>query len=168
MIYRVKQFIWGLISLYKKIDYDYIRRYLNKDELLLFDKLKINDKHHSIRVCKDAISFNYNLSESEKVEEIKLGKSALLHDIGKSVLYLSLIDKSLIVVLHKITKGNIRKYKGNKKVNIYYNHPKEGYEILKLKRYDREILEVVRDHHKKVYNKNNKYLDIIACCDNKN
>lgn len=168
MFYRVKQFIWGFTSLFKKVDYDYVKKYLNEEDLLLFDRLKVNDKHHCIRVCKDAISFNANLKENEKVEEIKLGRAALLHDIGKSILHLSLIDKSVIVILDRITKGKIRKYKNNRKINIYYNHPKEGYEILKSKGYSKEILEVVRDHHKKIHSKDNKFLHIISYCDNKN
>lgn len=168
MFYRVKQFIWGFISLYKKVDYDYVKKYLNKEELLLFDKLKVNDKHHCIRVCKDAISFNEKLKEDEKLEEVKLGRAALLHDIGKGILHLSLFDKSIIVILDKITKGKIRRYKNNKKINIYYNHPKEGYEILKSKGYSKEILEVVRDHHKNIHGQDNKFLQIISYCDNKN
>lgn len=168
MFYRVKQFIWGFISLYKKIDYDYISKYLNEEDLLLFNRLKVNDKHHCIRVCKDSINFNSTLNKNEKVEEAKLARAALLHDIGKSVLHLSLIDKSIIVILDRITKGKIRKYKNNRKINIYYNHPKEGYEILKEKGYSEEILEVVRDHHKKTYSKDNKFLHIIAYCDNRN
>ena len=168
MLYRVKQFILGFISLYKKVDYDYVNKYLNEDDLVLFNRLKINDKHHSIRVCKDSINFNNKLEKKEKVDEVKLGRAALLHDLGKSKLYLSLIDKSAIVILDKITKGNIKNYKKNKKINIYYKHPKEGYEILRRKGYSKEILEVVRDHHKKNYNEDNKFLDIIAYCDNKN
>lgn len=168
MFYRVKQFIWGFMSLYKKIDYDYINKYLNEEDLLLFNRLKVNDKHHCVRVCKDAIKFNSTLNKNEKVEEVKLARAALLHDVGKSVLHLSLIDKSIIVILDRITKGKIRKYKNNRKINIYYDHPKEGYEILKEKGYSEEILEVVRDHHKKTYSKDNRFLHIIAYCDNRN
>lgn len=168
MFYRVRQFIWGLFSLYRKVDYDYVKKYLSEEDLVLFDRLKVNDKHHCIRVCNDAINFNSSLKENERVEEVILGKAALLHDVGKSVLHLSLIDKSLIVILDRLTKGKIKKYKKNKRINIYYNHPKEGYEILKSRGYSKEILEVVRDHHKKNYSKDNKFLHIIAYCDNKN
>lgn len=168
MFYRIKQFWWGFVSLYKKIDYEFLKKYLNEEELLLFNKLKINDKHHSIRVCKDAIQFNNSLECNEKLDEIKLGKAALLHDIGKSILHLSLIDKSVIVILNKISKGKIKKYKKNKKVNIYYNHPEEGYKILNERGYSKDILEVIRYHHKKEKNSKNEFLKIVSYCDDRN
>ena len=166
--YRVKQFIWGIESYFKQIDYEYIKTYLNKDEIKMFDKLKKSDKYHCIRVCQDSLRL---VKEKKlKIDEYKLGKAALLHDIGKSEYHLSLIEKSAIVLLDKFSKGNLKKYDNIKQINIYYNHPKIGYEILKSKNYDKELLEVVRYHHvaKKKNLKNNKMIDIVNICDNKN
>lgn len=166
--YRVKQFMWGLESYFKKIDYSFIETYLNKDEIKMFNKLKKSDKYHCIRVCKDSLKL---LKDSNlNIDEKKLGKAALLHDIGKSKYHLSLIEKSLIVLLDKASKGSLKKYNNIKQIDIYYNHPKIGYEILKAHNYDKELLEVVRYHHvaTKINFKNNKMIDIINICDNKN
>lgn len=166
--YRVRQFIWGVESAFKKIDYSYIETYLNKDEINMFNKLKKSDKYHCLRVCKDSLSL---LEDNNiNIDEYKVGKAALLHDIGKSKYHLNLIEKSTIVLLDKFSKGNLKKYDNIKPINIYYNHPKIGYEMLKKQNYDKELLEVVRYHHKDMYKElnGNKIIDIVSICDNKN
>jgi putative nucleotidyltransferase with HDIG domain len=166
-LYRVKQFIWGINSLYKKVDYAYVSQFLNKDEIDIFKKLKNNDQHHCIRVCRD--SLQYNKEYFINLNEYKLGRAALLHDVGKGKLHLSLIEKSIIVILDRITKGKLKKYNKIKQVNIYYNHPKIGFNILKDLGYEDELLEVVKYHHNKgKINCDNKMLQIISLCDDKN
>lgn len=164
-IYRVKQFIWGLGSFLKKIDYDYIEKYLSKDEIKLFEKLSHNDKHHCIRVCKDAIAMSEE--NNINIDKFKLAKVALLHDIGKSDFHLNIIEKSIVVLLDKFTDGKINKYDNIKQINVYYNHPKIGEKILKNYNYDDEFLQVVRGHHSKNKSKNS-FLDIVSKCDDKN
>lgn len=53
MIYRIKQAIWAISSNFKEIDYTYINKYLDKNEIILFNKLKRSEKYHCIRVCYD-------------------------------------------------------------------------------------------------------------------
>ena len=165
-MYRVKQFFWGLLSLYKKTDDKFIAKFLNKDEIEMFKKLKINDQHHCIRVCKEALEVNDSFEL--KIDQYKLGKAALLHDIGKIKLHLNLFEKSIIVILDKLTKGYIRKFDNIKQINIYFNHPKIGYYMLKEKGYSEELLEVVKYHHNKQKLRQNEYLTIIAFCDDRN
>ncbi|MCR1953140.1 MULTISPECIES: HDIG domain-containing metalloprotein [unclassified Clostridium] len=165
-LYRVKQFIWGFTSLFKEIDYKYISEFLNEDEIKIFNKLKHNDKHHCIRVCKDSIKMKYDLDID--IDVYKLGKAALLHDVGKSKKHLSLMEKSVVVLLDKATKGKIKKYDNIKQIDIYYNHPKIGLDILKGFDYDKEFLQVIRYHHNKDKIKENEILNIISRCDDKN
>ncbi|MDV4151694.1 HDIG domain-containing protein [Clostridium sp. AL.422] len=166
--YRIKQFIWGFTSLYKKIDYTYITKFLNEDEIKIFDNLKHNDKHHCIRVCKDSIKMRNELNIN--VDMYQLGRAALLHDVGKGERHLSLIEKSTVVLLDKFTKGKIKKFNNIKQIDVYYNHPKIGQDIL-IKNgfgYDEELLDVVRYHHSVNIKKENKMLNIIKICDDKN
>lgn len=165
-MYRVKQFLWGIKSLYRDIDIEYVKKFLTEDEIKIFKKLKINDQHHCIRVCKDSLEMNRNYELN--IDEYKLGKAALLHDIGKTKFHLNLVEKSIVVILHKLTRGYIKKYKNIKQIDIYYNHPKIGYEILKEKGYSKDILEVVRHHHTKNRMIDNEYLTIISFCDDRN
>lgn len=163
-IYRVKQFIWAITSKFRPIDKKLIDTYLSKDEKKLFNKLRVSDRQHSIRVCNDALK-RY---KQQDIDENKLAKIALLHDIGKISCSLSIIDKSVIVILNKITKGNLKKYKFNKKIDTYYNHPKKSVELLNnINRYDNEFLEAIEKHHYKEIGPN-LYLKIVKECDDNN
>lgn len=166
--YRVKQFIWGFSSLFKEIDYTYVTKFLNEKEINIFNKLKHNDKHHCIRVCKDSIKMRNDLNIN--VDMYTLGRAALLHDVGKSYRHLSLVEKSAVVLLDKATKGRIKRYNNIKQINVYYNHPKIGTDILKSNGFenDKELLQVVRYHHNKIIDENNEILKIIKICDDKN
>lgn len=167
-LYRVKQFVWGFTSLFKKIDNTYLSKFLNEEEIKIFNSLKHNDKHHCIRVCKDSIKMRNDLGIN--IDMYKLGRAALLHDVGKSVKHLSLIEKSTLVLLDKFTDGKIKKYNNIKQINVYYNHPKIGLNILRDNGFekDKELLDVVRYHHSKINNFDNEILKIIKTCDDKN
>lgn len=166
--YRIKQFIWGFTSLFKKVDYTYITKFLNENEIEIFNNLKHNDKHHCIRVCKDSIKMRNDLNIN--IDMYKLGRAALLHDVGKGARHLSLIEKSTVVLLDKFTKGKIRKYNNIKQIEIYYNHPKIGLDILMKNGFenDKELLQIVRYHHSHNIKKENEMLNIIKICDDKN
>lgn len=165
--YRVKQFIWAVNSIFKKVDYDLINEYLNNEEKELFATLKNGDKQHCIRVCKDCIK---EIEESnQNIDKYKLAKAALLHDIGKSEYKLNAIQKSILVLADKATSSKIKKYENIKVIDAYYNHPKKGVKILNsIKSYDKEILEVVSNHHKDDYFTENTMFNIIKHYDNKN
>ena len=166
--YRVKQFIWGFTSLFKEVDYTYINKFLNEEEIKIFNNLKHNDKHHCIRVCKDSIKMRNDLNID--IDMYKLGRAALLHDVGKGEKHLSLIEKSTVVLLDKFTNGKIKKFNNIKQIDVYYNHPKIGREILIKNGFkdDKELLDVVRYHHNVKRVKENTMLNIIKICDDKN
>lgn len=180
MLYRVKQVVWAINSNFKKIDYNYIDKYLDKDEVLLFDKLKHSEKYHCIRVCEDCLRINS--AKKLKMDRVTLGKVALLHDIGKSDYSLDLITKSLLVILHKITKGKLRKLSNFKSIDVYYNHGVKGKNILLEEqskdgmnnKYSKEFLNAIENHHKyiKVNSleslNNNILLRILIEADNMN
>ena len=89
-----------------------------------------------------------------------------MHDIGKGKCPLNVVDKSLLVIFDKVTKGNLKKY-DNEKVKLYYYHPKYSAELLRgIDNYDNDFLEAVANHHNKYEKVNsNKYLNIIKKCD---
>ncbi|MBE6052248.1 MAG: HDIG domain-containing protein [Clostridium sp.] len=162
--YRIKQFLWGVTAWFKPLDEEIINKYLNEDEKKIFLKLSLSEQQHSIRVCKDALKKNAELN----VNRYKMAKIALLHDVGKINGKLNIIEKSVIVILDKLTRGRLRKYDYNKKIDIYYNHPQKSVKILKeINQYDKEFLEAIEKHHYK-YKGNNIYLKIIKECDDNN
>lgn len=157
---RIKQFIKCITAKINEDDIAFIDKYLNEEEKNIINKLAIYDMKHCINVAKD-------IECNVKCEDMDLIKSALLHDIGKIKKKLNPIDKSIIVILNKITKGNLNKYQYmNKKIYIFYNHGEEGYKILKDKGYDDKFLNVIRYHHD--YNKREPWIDIIRKYDDKN
>ncbi|MDD5795256.1 HD domain-containing protein [Clostridium sp. HCP1S3_B4] len=165
---RIKQLIWAITSRYKNIDGDFLKKYLNENELSLFNKLNISEKHHSIRVCKDSIEYINNSSIKNKIDTNKMAKIALLHDIGKINKSLSVFDKCMVVILDKVTKGGLKKFNNNMKIDVYYNHGRMAYELLKnIGNYDKEFLQAVQMHHSKETYKN-IYLQILKEMDDKN
>ncbi|MGL4849496.1 MAG: HD domain-containing protein [Clostridium sp.] len=167
-MYRVKQFIWAIITSFKEVDSAFIEKYLNKDEIELFKKLRVSEQHHSIRVCKDAIKIAKQYREKE-LNKARLCKIALLHDVGKSEYPLNVIDKSIIVILDRLSKGKLRKYCNIKRIDSYYNHAKKSVMLLKkVEGYDNEFLKVIEKHHERLVLEDNIYLKIIKESDDLN
>ena len=81
---------------------------------------------------------------------------------------LNIVEKSVLVILNKVSKGKLKKYNTIKAVDSYYNHAEKGANLLKqFNVYDKEFLDTVRYHH----NNNvvgNKLLEIIRESDNRN
>lgn len=147
---RVKQFYINLTDKMSKDDYKYVKEIISKDEFNLFNKLLKSEQKHSVRIAKcieNAI--DNNLVEDKEIINNKnlLIKAALLHDIGKSRKTINVIDKSIIVILNKLTKGNLRNFKKSKKVQCYYNHSEYSYDILKDINNDEKLLDIIRYHH---------------------
>ncbi|MGH4049742.1 MAG: HD domain-containing protein [Clostridium sp.] len=162
-LYRVKQFYWSLASKINDKDIDLLKMYLDNDELQLFNQLPIYEQKHCINVARDVkLTCNQRGLQSKD-----LTKVALLHDIGKIYNIMNPIEKAVMVIMHKLTSGKIRKYKKNKNVNVYYNHGEIGYNLLKKDGYNDRFLFLVRNHH----NDNimgDIELDVLKESDNRN
>lgn len=163
-LYRVKQFVWAIKSLSEDIDTEYVNKFLNKKERNLFNRLKKIDKQHCIRVSKDAVS----LSKDKNINSNRVAKVALLHDIGKGEYGLNIIEKSILVILHKVSNGGLKRFDNFRAIDSYYNHAAKGANLLKkFNSYDKEFLDTVRYHHdNKIIG--SKLLEIIRESDNRN
>lgn len=165
---RIKQFIRCVAAKITEDDKRLIREYLDKGEVALLYKLPVYDMKHCINVARSIIeNENEEYLIKKGINYKELVKSALLHDIGKSVRPLNPVDKSILVLLSKFTRGSIRKYEGkSKKIYIYFNHGKEGYKLIKGNDYSEEFLSVVRNHHD--YSVSNEWLSILRKHDDMN
>lgn len=157
--YRIKQFYWGITSKITLEDEKFIIKYLNRIELDLFNKLPIYDKVHCIKTAREV--------EQISMKNYTLIKAALLHDIGKTYTKFNLIDKSIMVLLDKITRSKIKRFSKIKKINVYYNHAEIGYNILKKYCYDERFLYFIKNHHNSDIIEDVE-LNILKKCDSKN
>ncbi|WP_186429451.1 HD domain-containing protein [Clostridium sp. BSD9I1] len=164
--HRIKQFYLSITDKINEEDKAYINKYLNKEELSLFYKLSSSEQKHSVRVAYD-VEYICNKKLLDINEIQVLIRAALLHDIGKIYPKLNSIDKSLLVILNKITNGNLKKFNKLKKIDVYYNHPEKGYNLLMNKGYDSKFLYLIKNHHKE-NNEKDLYLEILKFCDDKN
>lgn len=140
MFYRVQQFIKAITTQITKEDLSFVKQFLNHKEEALFLRLRPYEQRH----CIDVASKLKEMTSGD-IEMIKLG---LLHDIGKIKYPLHPIEKSIIVILDRLTDGRIRKYNKCKMVKCYYEHPQIGYEMLKeVGDYDETFLKLIKNHH---------------------
>lgn len=177
MLYRIKQFIWAISANFQSLDEEYINKYLNEEEKKEFYKLLKSEQMHSLRVSKYLTS-NYqtfqNLDNSKILSLDILARVGLLHDVGKQNLKFGVVSKSLYVILKKISKGNLNKYSRFKKINLYYNHPITGVNIIKeisSRNYSKEFIEAIEKHHCRqdnIYKTKNLYLIALNAADDKN
>lgn len=160
---RVKQFFSYAIAKLDINDKMYIERHLNGDEIALFNRLSIHEQKHSINVARDV----EDECKINLVNSSDLVKTALLHDIGKIKVPVSIIDKSIVVILDKITRSKIKKFRNIKKIYIHYNHGYEGYKLLKKINENEQVLFMVKNHHN-IGLSDNLELNILRKCDDRN
>jgi putative nucleotidyltransferase with HDIG domain len=161
ILYRVKQFLWHFYIKLNFNEKEYVLSHLDELEYKIFSKLSIPEQKHSIRVaiqsesmCEDYRGKGINLDKE------RLIKAALLHDVGKSYKKLNVIDKSLIVILNKTTKGELKRFVRFKKIDTYYNHAEKGANILREYKYDERIIQLVENHHKNISKRESKIQDL--------
>ena len=141
MIYRVKQFFQAVFAKLNRDDEVLINTYLNEQERKLFYKLPKSEQVHSVRVARDVLKASLECG----CYDVLLIKAALLHDIGKIDSGLNSVTKSIMVILDKILKKKLQKYKNIKLVRHYYDHPKIA---LKYLVNDNEYLKfLIENHH---------------------
>lgn len=163
MFKRVEQFFCYLTASVDSEDKIYLHKHLNSDERDLFNKLAIHEQKHSINVARDV----EKICRENSIDSSILIKAALMHDIGKIKEKLSLVEKSVIVILDSFSRGRLKKLSKIKKINIYYNHAEEGSNLLSKLSANEKLLYLVRNHD----NPNvvdNLELNILKKCDDKN
>lgn len=145
-MYRIKQFIWAVMSFTYKDNENIEDKYLNRAEKKLFSRLSCYEKRHAIETAKTVLRLDDN-------NNINLYKAALLHDIGKVNYKYGIIKKSIVVILNRLIPNITLKLSSRKNsmFYIYYNHPFIGAKMLQEINEDIKIIELVRYHHSMDY-----------------
>lgn len=154
IIYRFKQFYFGMFSAYTKADDFFASSYLNIQEAALFNQLPGFEKKHAVVVARKMMEAAHAHPELDEKKLVKLG---LLHDIGKIFERNSVITKSILVILRFILPGLYdylaEKGRYDKRFRRYYihkHHGAVGAEILSRIGESPEIVAAIRKHDPRV------------------
>ncbi|MFA4967365.1 MAG: HDIG domain-containing metalloprotein [Candidatus Margulisiibacteriota bacterium] len=153
LIYRFKQFWFAMTSKMTEEDRLFAHQHLNIKEAALFFSLPLYEQKHGVVVAQKMLAEAAGIKDLDKRKLVRLG---LLHDIGKSALKLSIFDKSVLVVIHKILPplyslmaGLGKSEKSPKFFRKYYVHKHHGAigaEILSRIAEEKDIIEEVKSH----------------------
>jgi len=153
ILYRLKQFWFAVTSTMSEEDRNLVRQYLNIKEAALFFSLPEFEQKHGVVVAKKMRDEGKGI---RGIDERKLIRVGLLHDIGKAAVRLSILDKSILVVLHKFASpvydhlaklGEGEKSLGFfRKFYVHKHHGPIGAELLSKIGESRDIVEEVKSH----------------------
>jgi len=154
LIYRIKQFYFGMFSRYTKADETFARSFLNIQEMALFNQLPSFEKKHAVVVARKMFEASRLHPELDSRKLIRLG---LLHDIGKVVEHNSVLTKSILVILRFFLPGLYDRLaergKDHPRFRRYYihkHHGAVGAELLEKIGESSEILGIIAKHDPKV------------------
>ena len=92
---RLRQGIRALFAFTQVPDYALAERYLNHQQMALFQQMSRSEQLHSLNVLCDVLTQSQETPSS-------LAVSALLHDVGKSLYPLAIWQKSVAVIVRKV------------------------------------------------------------------
>ena len=154
IVYRLKQFYFGMFSKYTKADEAFARGYLKIEEMALFNQLPGFEKRHSVVVARKMMAAAHQYPSLDQKKLIRLG---LLHDIGKIAEKNSLFTKSVLVIIRfilpKLYDQLAEKGKDNPRFRRYYihkHHGAVGAELLEKIGESSEILSIIAKHDPRV------------------
>ena len=153
---RVKQFFNAFTAKISQEDMDFIAKFLNTKEAILFWGMNLPDQRHALNVAYTAVNIAADKSDSD-IDKKTLYKAAILHDVGRTKDDLSTIDKVIAVLFDKYAPSKARQWgrfgRGGKLDNlrhaifIYYNHPVISAALLKECGVSDKIIDLVSKHH---------------------
>lgn len=139
-----------MFSRYTKADHNFTRSYLNIQEMALFNQLPGFEKKHSVIVARKMMG---KAHEDPKLDERRLVKLGLLHDIGKVVEHNSTVTKSILVIIRYFFPDSYNKMankgKDNPRFRRYYIHKHHGIvgaELLSKIGEGEDILTIISRH----------------------
>lgn len=154
IIYRLKQFWFGMFSRYTKGDEAFARSYLNLQEFSLFSQLPFFEKKHAVVVARKMLDFIHG---EKDLDERKIARLGLLHDIGKVSERNSILTKSILVIIRyffpKLYDSLAERGKNHawlRRFYIHKHHGAVGAELLAKIGESSEILSIVKKHDPRI------------------
>lgn len=164
---RARQFFRALTAEISIEDEKYLMEHLNKQEQDLFFKMGLIDQFHSLKVAYTIERLI--IDGKEGVDKNFLIRCALLHDIGKVDVKLSVWDKvfSVLVVTFVPFLADELELKGNRAIYIYRNHAKLGGQKLQKMGLFQEA-KIIALHHSPPRDNDPKELKLLRLADEEN
>jgi hypothetical protein len=169
---NVQRFFKALNAKISIADEEFVRKYLSKQEQILFYKQRLADQRHSL---DSAYYILRDTSSSKWANKHILINAALLHDIGKTYVFLPLWVRPVCVILEKYLhsfyiylgkKGKSQKsWKIIKYFYAYQFHSEIGVEILSEIDADPKVLELIELHHSEPFQNEPKELPFLRRAD---
>jgi len=127
ILHRLRQFYSAMFSIYTGADELFARSYLTSQEISLFNQLPGFEKKHSVVVAKKMLELAVYNPELDQRKLVRLG---LLHDIGKVTERNSILSKSIMVIIRYFFPLLYDRLAGQGKTNPrfrrYYAHKHHG------------------------------------------
>jgi putative nucleotidyltransferase with HDIG domain len=154
ILYRFKQFWFGMFSIYTKADEAFARGYLNIQEMALFNQLPSFEKKHAVVVARKMLDAAHHYPD---LDQQKLARLGLLHDIGKVAERNSILTKSVLVFIRFSLPGLYhrladlgKEHLRFRRFYIHKHHGVVGAELLEKIGVSGEILSVIAKHDPRV------------------
>jgi len=150
LVYRVKQFYFGMFSVYTPADEAFVRAYLNSEEMALFNQLPKFEQRHAVVVARKMLELALYNPELDPRKLVKLG---LLHDIGKIAERNTVATKSVLVIirfllpwLYDFLADRGEKHNRWRRFYIHKHHGAVGAALLARLGESSEIVLMVKKH----------------------
>ena len=143
-----------MFSRYTKADEAFTRSYLNIQEMALFNQLPGFEKKHSVVVAKKMLEA---IHVQPDLDERKIARLGLLHDIGKIGERNSIMTKSILVIIRfffpRLYDRLAEVGRDNphfKRFYIHKHHGAVGAELLEKIGESSEILSIIKKHDPRI------------------
>lgn len=99
--YRLKQGVRALTAFRQTPDVQLAARFLNQGQLALFRSLPLMEQHHALAVLNDILNHPPLVDDSRALDDLAV--AALLHDCGKRLHPVRVWQKTLPVLVYKVS-----------------------------------------------------------------
>lgn len=140
---RVIQFFTHLAYHFHEVDQGFLAAYLNEEERLLFQQMKKSEKIHSLLVAKGV--------QKERRDPLFI-KASLLHDVGKILRPLTMLEKTMAVILQAMGVEQLPRVQKWPFMASYLTHGQRGADLLVEQGFfsKKSLYELlIRHHHDK-------------------
>jgi len=169
VIRRSRQFFRAIFSKMEPVDHAFVSQHLNEVEKQLFYNMDRAVQKHCVNVARTAMQMAESASEMNLP---LLTKGALLHDIGKTRGSLTIIDRVIYVILHKISprlvetmaqpRAGLLLARFRNSFHVHLTHGATGAVIARETGLNEDLIYLLKNHHnKKLANSSRELLTLF-------